>query len=34
MWILWPPDFNPTNNFIKILNFNHGFVDVNQGSSR
>ena len=29
IWILWVPDFNRTNNFIKILNFNHSFVDVN-----
>lgn len=25
MWILWVFDFNPTNNFIRILNFNYSF---------
>ena len=29
MWILWAPDFNPINNFKRILNFNDGFVVVN-----
>lgn len=30
MWILWAPDFNPTKNFLIILNSNYNFeVDVN-----
>ena len=29
MWPLWTPDFNPTNTYISILNFNYSFVDVN-----
>ena len=29
MWALWAPDFNPTNNYISILNFKYSFVDVN-----
>ena len=29
MWILLAPDFNATNNFTRILNFNYSFVDVN-----
>ena len=29
MLILRTLDFNPTNNFIRIVNFNYSFVDVN-----
>ena len=29
MWILWVFDFNPTNNFIRILNFNYSFDIAN-----
>ena len=26
MGILWTPNFDPTNNFIRILSFNYSFV--------
>ena len=29
MWILSASDFNPTNNFIRTLSFNHSFVVAN-----
>ena len=29
MWIFKTPDFNSTNNIVRISNFDYSFVDVN-----
>ena len=33
MWTSWALDFNLTNNFIRISNFNYSFVDVEVNAS-
>ena len=33
MWIFKTPDFNSTNNIVRISNFDYSFVDVNVGVS-